>query len=191
MKTSILLAISLAPAVALAQPSDTVDQPAPAASASAERAEIGVGVMVLTTQHLGGVGFAVEGAYHVSGAWWAHAELANGSFDDFWLAPKYVGSLTQVRAGVEARTCFADDFACVFAGADLGVQSTEIDTLTGGIYDDHLLMTESSLRPIVAPRIGGDVAIVRGLRLRPQGELVVDTNGYSGVAAGGELMYRW
>jgi hypothetical protein len=120
-----------------------------------------------------------EGGLHWIGPLWGHAELSVGPAAD----DQGTGYNSQIRAGLEARTCTGLGLVCVVAGLDLGGQHG-----AWGMSGDPAAMssTETFTGLVAIPRVLVEVG-GRTLRFKlgiEADELIVGTGYHSHIGIG-------
>jgi len=108
---------------------------------------------------------------------WGHALVARGGQEagESQLNQNY----TQVRGGLEARTCTSSELACLVAGVDGGYRQL----MTMGDYGQHD-------GAVVVPRAGVDVGTTH-VRVVVTLDKIIDRTGGDGALASGGLALRW
>lgn len=157
---------------------------------TAPHAYVQTGVMAGGNNDLITLGATVDAGFHLDHTpFWIHARVAGGAGGKLFATG--TGSLFQVRAGVESRSCAFDGVVCAMAGLDLGLQHT---TWTG--HDDPWFsdsvapdMTTTIDRFVAVPRVGLDIG--GRVRFRPSLEADVDGQGVSGVNLDLALAVQW
>jgi hypothetical protein len=148
------------------------------------------GVMAGGNNDLLTIGATIDAGFHLDHTpFWIHARVAGGAGDKLFGVG--TGSLFQVRAGVESRSCAFDGVVCAMAGVDLGLQHT---TWTG--HDESWFsdstppdMTTTIDRFVAVPRVGLDIG--GRVRFRPSLEADIDGQGVSGANLDLALAVQW
>ena len=103
---------------------------------------------------------AVEGGYRLTSQLWAHGEIAGGPAGD----DQGSGTNTQLRGGIEARSCTESNGACVLFGLDLG-------GFRGTWASQDATSTEHVVALMAVPRFGVDLG---GSHLRGRAAIELD-----------------
>ena len=142
---------------------------------------------------LAGVAATFEAGFRVhESALWVHTEIGTSALGSDFLFGTRGGASQDVRIGVEKRSCAAGrQIGCAFLGVDAGYRHTHVDTYSGDGFDSTVVMSTDDHSPIVVGRAGVDFGMPRGLRVRPQVEVVADEHGFGGFAAGLGLAAQW
>jgi hypothetical protein len=166
-------------AVATAQPAITSTAPEPAAAAPSAYLEGGAelgfaqGAIVF--------GETVEGGVQLDhGPLWAHAMVVTGSAGG--VDEISSGSILQLRAGVEARSCVENRIACFVGGVDAAYSHTQYMGDNGD--------SDRAIGDLIIPRVGLDVG-GNHLRFRPGIELGFDSKGIDQGAVSAAVAYQW
>lgn len=187
MRTASLAALAAASvfslattAIAIAQPSLVEPATPPSAPASSD-AYLEPGLEV-GLSHGGFYGaLQLDGGHRLGdGAFWLHGRLAEGNMlgiDERTMASNF----TEVRVGLEARSCGLHGVLCLVTGLDAGYRH------------ERLLADHDNTRADLAaaiPRLGLDLGGTR-LRVRASVETVFDQRGWDGVGLTTGVAYAW
>ncbi len=161
---------SIASADPLAVAATTADEPAPTTYVQG-------GVLAGVTGEQTVAGASTEVGTRVASVMWIHASFALGSARE--ILGSTSGSMTQLRMGADLMTCNENGGMCAFAGADLGVQHTQI-----------MESSDSHTHALGVGRVGLDIGGTH-LRWRPGIEASLTSNGADGVTLTQSLAYRF
>lgn len=178
---------SVASADPLAVAATTSDEPAPSTY-------VQVGVMAGGNDGLATAAGNTEIGKRVASILWVHASFTMGAAAELFASGS--GTIVQARAGGDLMPCSDNGKLCVFAGADVGMQSTQYSGMEtpwfcGGDYScEPQSVEQSRTRMIGVGRVGLDLGGPH-LRWRPGIEAAVGGDGINGVNLTQSLAYRF
>lgn len=190
LATSLLVATAAAARADVVEPTPELTTEAVPAARTQPLAYVETGAMAGANARLLTLAATLDAGYHLENtALWFHVRVAAGAGGELFATGN--GSMTQVRAGVELRSCAFDGVLCAMAGVDLGYQHTSFTGHDDSWFSDETSpdMTTVTTEMIAVPRVGLDVG--GRVRFRPGLELDVGPRGVDGANATLALALQW